>query len=123
MSTDLLQLLEENGGRKVHLVLAGISIVLTSLMWWIHLTHPGMFPDPFLRGSVNRARLIVAIAPPFLFVFCLANAFSMRSEVDKPSGPMSGYLQQQESDRRWKISVAAGIAAAANLLFLMATSG
>jgi hypothetical protein len=35
---------------------------------------------------------------------------------------MTGYLRQQESEKKWKIMVASGVVAAANLLLMFVTS-
>ena len=121
MNFKFLQFLE-NAQRKWHLLVALHGTVGTLLVWWVHLTHPGTFPDPFLADRVNTARLIFVLGPPFLSVFCLGNIVLRQTSRIEKSGPMTGYLHQQESDRKWKITVAAGFAAAVNLLLMMVTT-
>jgi hypothetical protein len=112
----------EHNSRTTNFVIAVAGAIGTAVLWWVHLTHPGTFPDPVYDGGhSNAARLIIGLAPPFLTIFALAHAVLPSAEVD-PSGPMSSYLKQQASGRLWKISIIAGVIAAVNLLFLIMTS-
>src|SRR5215470_11356596 len=104
MTFSLLQFLEGNSHRRVQLAIAVVSAVGTFIVWWIHLTYPGTFPDPFIGDQVNRARLIFVLAPPFLTVFCLGTAVVRRFPAIETSRPMMGHLRQRESERKWKIS-------------------
>jgi hypothetical protein len=67
--------------------------------------------------------LVLALAPPFIMTFGICNIlFFKPATPSQDSGPMSGYLYQQESEKKWKIMVVSGIAAAANYLFMLLTT-
>jgi hypothetical protein len=48
--------------------------------------------------------------------------FSKTTTSAATTGPMSGYLYQQEANRKWRIRVASAIGAVANFLLMAATS-
>ena len=121
--SDVLHILENKNQRKQHLVVALFGAVATFLLWWFHITHPAKFADAFLRGRVSVMWLALVLAPPFIMVFGFSNVvFFKPSSQPQVTGPMSGYLDQQESARKWKITVSAGVAAAANFIFMLVTA-
>src|SRR5436190_882023 len=100
MSLDLLQFIERNQQRRVHLLAAGLGAFVTLVVWWVHVEHPGAFPDPVFHGFVNIGNLVFVIAPPFVTVFCIGHIF-FKPLPGAAAGPMSSYLKHQESTRRW----------------------
>ncbi len=122
--SDVLHALESNAHGKSQFLVACVGAVATLVLWWVHLSHPPVFGDAFLRGRISPMWLLIALAPPFIMTFGLANMLLLKPPSDTPTtGPMSGYLYQQESDKKWKIAVTSGIASAANLLLMFVTAG
>jgi hypothetical protein len=113
----------EHNSRTSNFIIAIAGAVGTVVLWWVHLAHPGIFPDPVYDGGhSNFPRFAVGLTPPFLMVFALAHAAFPRPAAINTFGPMSSYLKQQASARLWKISMIAAVVAALNFLFMVFSS-
>ena len=104
--------------------MASVGAVATFVLWSFHLTYPSVFADAFLRGRISVIWLALVLAPPYVMAFGLCNLVFVKSvPQSQASGPMSSYFYQQVSERKWKITVATGIAAVASFLLMLATVG
>jgi hypothetical protein len=119
----VMHILDGNQKRSAHLSVACVGAIATFALWWGHLTHPAVFDDIFVRGRVSPLWLLILLAPPFIATFGFANALLSKPTPEaRDGGPMTGYIRQQESEKKWKIAVASGIAPAVNLLLMFITS-
>src|SRR4030095_15914394 len=115
--SDIAHILDSNAKRKQHLLVASAGAGGTFLLWGAPLTHSDIFDHAVLRVRVSAMWLVLALAPPFIMTFGICNIlFFKPATPSQDSGPMSGYLYQQESEKKWKIMVVSGIAAAAHFL-------
>jgi hypothetical protein len=118
---EIANLLQTND-RKQHLLMLTVGALATGVLWWIYFTRPDVFTG-FSEGRVNVGWLLIVAVPPFVMVFGFGSLICSKPRQGKVSGPMKGYLDQQESDRKWKVMIAAGVAAAANLLLMLVMTG
>jgi hypothetical protein len=127
--SDRLDAWESPAQRERQWTLALLGALGTVAMWWAHLSRLRIpdFKLPF--GATFKAEIpvLLFLVPPYLMVFGLAHALGSRdseaAESQRVSGPLSGYLQQEESARKWKIRLWAGGVAVGNLLMMIFTSG
>jgi hypothetical protein len=105
MVSDAFQLLERNTHRRHQLFVALSGAVATLLMWWLHLTHPAIFVNAFLRGGVGKAYLVMVLAPPFVMVFGLANVVFFKAPTDSGMSARCPaifmYRRLRENGRSW----------------------
>jgi hypothetical protein len=120
--SDVVHAVESNKRRRNHFLVACAGAVSTLVLWWAHLSRPAIFGDAFLHGRVSPMWLAIFLAPPFMMTFGLASVFSKPPSNGQDTGPMSGYLSQQESNKQWKIRVGSCIAAVANLLLMFVSA-
>lgn len=120
--SDVVHALESNRRTRNHVLFACTGAVGTFVLWWIHLSHPSIFDDAFRHGRVSPMWLAVFMAPPFMMTFGLSSMLSKPPSDGQATGPMSGYLYQQQSNEQWKIRVGSCIAAVANFLLMFVTA-
>jgi hypothetical protein len=122
LASDLFEVLEANNEGKVRAFAAIGGVLGTIGIWLVHLGHPSLLFG--FHGAVGECIMVLLLAPPF--VTGVSIGYLVFPTVNKPiehaSGPMSGYLQRERADKRWKIIVGAGMASAANLLCMILTS-
>lgn len=91
-------------------------------MWWVHLRNPTLFFSH--QGPLHGLFPVLALFPPFLAA--VSFGYLLFPEIAKPSltrsGPMSGYLQSEKAEKKWKLIVTAGALSALNLLCMLFTS-
>ena len=112
----------EAGGRKKRLLVATLGIIATICVWSFHLHYPSYLFNS--HGVFSKLVIVIILAPPFLTVLSLAQLLfpaGSLSEKIQP-GPLSTHLQREDSKRRWKIMIAAGMVSAANLLSMILLS-
>lgn len=90
-----------------------LGTIGTMAMWSMRLSH---FTLPPVHIHIN---VLVLLAPPYLVVFGFANALVRRGPEPPATGPMSMYLQNEESARKWRVRIAAGLVATFNLLLMV----
>jgi hypothetical protein len=120
--SDVVHALESNKRTRNHFLVACAGAVGTFVLWWVHLSRSALFDDALLHGRVNPMWLAIFLAPPYMMTFGLASMLSKPPSDGQATGPMSGYLYQQESGKQWKVRVGSCIAAAANLLLMFVTA-
>ena len=110
--------LEGNNQRKLQLVVAVVGTLATIGMWYAHLSDPSRF------NSLSSTQRVLVLVPPFITVFGIGHFVfpNVSAPADDPSGPMSGYLSLDKSDRKWRIVVGAGFISAINFLLMMLIS-
>lgn len=98
-------------------VIAGILTTLS--IWWVDLKTPSLLFNH--HEPLQELVYVLLRAPPFVAVVSLGYVLfpSLEKITGTGSGPISGYLQIEKSEKRWKIIVAAGAVSVANLLCMM----
>lgn len=105
-----LDYVEGPGHKKLQGAIGILGTMGTIAMWCVRLHR--------IHLPAIKINVLVLLAPPYLMLFGFCNAFARHDTGPHTTGPMSGYLQHEESARRWRVRVAAGIVAVFNL-FLM----
>jgi hypothetical protein len=82
-------------------------------MWSVRLS---LFTLPTDHIHIN---VLALLAPPYLMVFGFGNTLARHDPEPPATGPMSIYSQNEESARKWKVRIAAGLVATFNLLLLV----
>jgi len=90
-----------------------LGTIGTMAMWTGRLS---VFTLPPVRIHIS---VLVLLAPPYLMAFGFGNALARRDPEPPATGPMSIYLQNEESARKWRVRIAAGLVATFNLLLLV----
>jgi hypothetical protein len=112
----LIEALQSSQSTTLRVSTALAGTLVTVGMWLVHLRYPYLLFGLGFFGAV-------VIVPPFFTVMSLGYLFFPDITVasDDEPGPMDGYMRQVQGDRRWKITVFAAAAGAANLLFMWST--
>ena len=122
----LVDLLESNAETRLRAFAAVGAIVVTIIMWIVHLTYPNIFL--FFLEQDNWAKLFLGfvLAPPFVVAYTIGSfVYSERKgmvKTDEP-GPMSAYFYQEKESRSWKLFIVAAMIAAVNFMLMFVTSG
>ena len=90
-----------------------LGTISTMAMWSVRLS---LFTLPPVPMHIN---VLALLAPPYLMVFGFGNALARHDPNPPATGPMSIYLQNEESARKWRVRIAAGLAATLNLLLMV----
>ena len=118
----VLDLLEAENRPTVRILQTVLGLLTTILIWSVHLTYPSLlFSHQEHLGDIVYP---LVLAPPFVATFGIERLLwpgVVRPDAQS-SGPMSGYLQMQKSERRRKFLFAAALVSAINLLCMMFTS-
>lgn len=91
-------------------------------LWAFHLTYPSYLFS--LHGVLVKAVVIIVLSLPFLTVFSIARLLLPEIQIPERSKPgmLFTHLQREDSIRRWKIMIAAGIISVFNLVAMLALS-
>jgi len=119
----LLQSLENKRFGKAHVVTALLGTIATVGMWMTHARYPKLFGYILMeKGELGAILLFVGLVPPFLAAYSIGQLFWPTGAGGKASGaPMSAYLEQEQSRRRWRLLAASAMIGAANFLCLLMT--
>jgi len=90
-----------------------LGTIGTMAMWSVRLS---LFTLPPVPMHIN---VLALLAPPYLMVFGFGNALARHDPNPPATGPMSIYLQNEESARKWRVRIAAGLVATLNLLLMV----
>ena len=113
--------LDSNDQKKARLLTATVGALSTVFMWSMNLGHPSILGGR--NGIVGTFIIVLVLAAPFATVVSVAYlVFPDSRSSEKAYGPMSGYLQRERNDKRWKVMVTAGMISAANLMCMMIAS-
>jgi RsiW-degrading membrane proteinase PrsW (M82 family) len=115
-----IDILETEKRRRLLLLVTLAGILVTIGLWWIHLSSPGLFD----KVSNNIFSMAVISAPPFLAALSFGHLMlpELKEGNEYESGPMSGYLYREKSNKRWKIVIAAVMIGALNYILMLLTS-
>ncbi len=117
----LFDVLDNSASHKLHVFTAFAGILCTVGLWLFHLKNP----DPFGFYSAGRGPYyLILIPPPFVAVFSIGRL--LFPKLERPptdqTGPFALLLDREQTARRRNLVIVAGIAAAANFLFMMVTA-
>lgn len=124
-AVSMFDALESNTHTRVRLYTAASAVVVTIVMWVVHLIYPWIFE--FFFESDNWLKLFfgVVIAPPFVMAFTVGS-FIYRQPVEPEKtdafGPMSAYFYQERASRRWKLVIVSALIAAVNFVLMLVTA-
>jgi len=109
----LLNYMDGPGHRKLQAAIGVLGALGTIAIWWARL-HFNYF-------VIIHSRIIVLVllAPPYLMAFGFGNSIARHDPEPPPDGLMSSYMQHEQSARKWRLRIAAGLVAALNLLLMI----
>ena len=124
-AVSLIDALESPAQTKGRVIAAVGGILVTIVMWVVHLTFPQIFRTLIQEDDWSKLFLGFVLAPPFVAAFSIGS-FIYRQGIEPvkhESGPMSGYFYRETANKRWKLFIVAGIITAVNfMLMLIATA-
>ena len=110
-------------GKRVFAAVCGVGV--TICIWVVHLLRPDIFTYFLEQDGWLKLFLGFALAPPFVVAFTIGSFIYPQPAEPKDSsafGPMSAYMYQERSSRRWKLLMAAGLFAGLNLVLMLVAS-
>jgi K+-transporting ATPase A subunit len=122
----LFDALESPSHKRTRIYAAVIGAAVTLIMWIVHLRDPELLASLFESKGLAKLSLALLLAPPFVVAFTAGSFIypqPIEPETKDEIGPMSTYLYQERSSRRWKLLIVAGIIAAVNFVLMLITSG
>ena len=114
--------LEAAKRRSTRILAAAAAVLITAGMWLVHLSNPSLTFGH--HGALGELVYVLVLGPPFLAGVSIG--YLLFPEIEKPiptgPGPMSGYMQREKAETRWKIIVTAGMLSAVNMFCMIFTS-
>ena len=114
--------LEATKRRSTRILAAAAAVLITTGMWLVHLSNSSLIFGH--HGALGELVYVLVLIPPFLAGVSIG--YLLFPEIEKPiatgPGPMSGYLQREKAEKRWKIIVTAGMLSAVNLFCMLFTT-
>ena len=122
----MVDALESPTHNGVRVVAAAAGILVTVIMWIIHLEYLDLFS--FFGEIEGWAKLLLGflLAPPFVVAFtlgCFIYPPPLEPKTGDEIGPMTTYFYQERAGRRRKLLIVAGLVAAVNFLLMLIMSG
>jgi hypothetical protein len=122
----IVDALESPTHNGVRVVAAAAGILVTVVIWIVHLEFFNIFDFFMEMNSWAKPLLAFLLAPPFVVAFaigCFIYPQPMEPKSGDEIGPMSTYFYQERATRRWKVLIVSGLVAAVNLVLMLAMSG